>query len=164
MQRQRDHGDQRTRDDERTCPLHKGGGSGAARPQCGVADDGEVGIKESGAERTTVCFQKQRQSYASMPTTRETLQDESIEQLADRMQDGPNSGRLYYAPLAELERRRVGWEEEVSRAQKEAAEAAKATAEYTRKNVRAMWWSVAVLAAGSIITAFFQFLSWRAGR
>jgi hypothetical protein len=99
-----------------------------------------------------------------MPTTRETLQDESIEQLADRMQDGPNSGRLYYAPLAELERRRVGWEEEVSRAQKEAAEAAKATAEYTRKNVRAMWWSVAVLAAGSIITAFFQFLSWRAGR
>jgi hypothetical protein len=99
-----------------------------------------------------------------MPSTRETLQNESIEQLADRMQDGPNGGRLCYAPLAELERRRVGWEEAASRAQKEAAEAAKATAEYTRKNVRAMWWSVAVLAAASVISAFFQYLSWKAGR
>src|SRR5262249_23051701 len=31
---QRDHGDQRPRDDERACPLHQGGGSGAARSQC----------------------------------------------------------------------------------------------------------------------------------
>jgi hypothetical protein len=99
-----------------------------------------------------------------MPSTRETLQNESIEQLADLMQDGPSSARPYYAALAELERRRVEREEEVSRAQQEAAEAAKATAEYTRKNVRAMWWSVAVLAAGSVISAFFQYLSWKAGR
>src|SRR5215831_1089253 len=34
MQRQRDHGDQRPRDDERAYPLHQGGGSSAARPQC----------------------------------------------------------------------------------------------------------------------------------
>src|SRR5262245_59803405 len=34
MQRQRDHGEQRTWDDEGACPLHQGGGSGAARPQC----------------------------------------------------------------------------------------------------------------------------------
>src|SRR5262249_15591638 len=34
MQRQRDHGDQRTRDDERISPLHQGGGSGAACAQC----------------------------------------------------------------------------------------------------------------------------------
>src|SRR5262249_15398395 len=34
MQRQRNHGDQRARDDERVSPLHQGGGSGAARPQC----------------------------------------------------------------------------------------------------------------------------------
>src|SRR5262245_11046017 len=34
-----DHGDQRTRDDERTCPLHPRRRSGAARPQC----DGEGG-------------------------------------------------------------------------------------------------------------------------
>src|SRR6516165_11022996 len=39
MQRQRDHGDQRTRDDERTRPLHQSSRSGAARSQC----DGEGG-------------------------------------------------------------------------------------------------------------------------
>ena len=39
MQRQRDHGDQRSRDDERTCPLHRRRRSGAARSQC----DGEGG-------------------------------------------------------------------------------------------------------------------------
>src|SRR5262249_54018119 len=39
MQRQRDHGNQRPRDDERACSLHQGGGPGAARPQC----DGEGG-------------------------------------------------------------------------------------------------------------------------
>src|SRR6516164_3368595 len=33
MQRKRDHGAQRTRDDERTSPLHQSGRSGAARPQ-----------------------------------------------------------------------------------------------------------------------------------
>jgi hypothetical protein len=99
-----------------------------------------------------------------MPSHREKLQDEDIEQLADRMQDGPSSGRHYYAALAELERRRAIWEQDASRAQEEAAQAAKATAEYTRKNVRAMWASVAILALGSIITAFFQFLSWAAGR
>src|SRR5262245_53213521 len=31
---ERDHGDQRPRDDERAYPLHQGGGSSAARPQC----------------------------------------------------------------------------------------------------------------------------------
>src|SRR5512132_1720657 len=39
LQRKRDHGAQRTWDDERACPLHQGGGSGAARSQC----DGEGG-------------------------------------------------------------------------------------------------------------------------
>src|SRR2546426_12586034 len=34
MQRKRDHGAQRTWDDERACPLHQSGGSGAARSQC----------------------------------------------------------------------------------------------------------------------------------
>src|SRR5262245_38541181 len=33
MQRQRDHGEQRTWDDEGACPLHQSGRSGAARPQ-----------------------------------------------------------------------------------------------------------------------------------
>src|SRR5262245_26976043 len=31
---ERDHGDQRARDDERTCPLHRRRRSGAARSQC----------------------------------------------------------------------------------------------------------------------------------
>src|SRR4051794_36696147 len=39
MQRQRDHGHQRTRDAERACPLHQGGGSSAARAQRDDEDD-----------------------------------------------------------------------------------------------------------------------------
>ena len=38
MQRERDHGDQRTHDDERDRPLHRRRRSGAARPQCDGAD------------------------------------------------------------------------------------------------------------------------------
>src|SRR5262249_62032896 len=34
MEGQGDHGDQRRGHDERACPLHQGGGSGAARAQC----------------------------------------------------------------------------------------------------------------------------------
>jgi hypothetical protein len=102
-----------------------------------------------------------------MPSTRETLENETLEQLADRMQDGPNAQRHYYAALAELERRKTEAELEASNAQTEAAEATKATAEYTRKNVRAMWWSVAAIAVGSTFTgvaAVLQILSWAAGR
>ena len=95
------------------------------------------------------------------------MKDESTEQLADRMQDGPSSGRHYYAALAELERRRANSELEACKAQKEGAEAAKATAEYTRKYVRAMWVSVVVLAVSSTFTAVaavLQILKWAVGR
>src|SRR5262249_55217681 len=44
MQLQRDHGAQRTWVDERTRPLHQGGGSGAARPQC-VGEGGHPMIR-----------------------------------------------------------------------------------------------------------------------
>jgi len=102
-----------------------------------------------------------------MPSTRETLEKETLEQIADRMQGGPNGGRHYYAALAELERRRAEAELEASDAQKKAAEAAKVTAEYTRKYVHAMWVSVVVLAVSSTFTAVaavLQFLSWAARR
>jgi len=68
-----------------------------------------------------------------MPSDREKLEGESLKQLTDRMQDGPQSGRHYHAPLAELERRKASWERQAAEAQLEAAEAAKETAKYTRR-------------------------------
>jgi hypothetical protein len=39
-----------------------------------------------------------------MASDRENLERETLGQLADRMQDGPNAPRHYYSALAELER------------------------------------------------------------
>jgi phytoene/squalene synthetase len=73
-----------------------------------------------------------------MPSTRELLERETLQTIADMMQDGPNSGRPYFAALAELERRRTLW-------QSETAESAKATADYTKQNAKYVLWSVIAL-------------------
>jgi hypothetical protein len=96
-----------------------------------------------------------------MASDREKLEDETLEQLADRMQDGPDSQRRYYAPLAELERRKTIWQLEACKAQKEAAEATKETAKYAKQNARYMLWSVIAILVTSGASALFQFLSWR---
>ena len=71
-----------------------------------------------------------------MASDREKLEDETLERLADRMQDGPPSGRNYYAPATELERRRAIWQRQAKHAEEEAAKAAIETAG-TRSEVHA---------------------------
>jgi hypothetical protein len=63
-----------------------------------------------------------------MTSEREKLESETLGQLADRMQDGPDSDRRYFGPLAEIERRKAAWMKASADAQIEAAEAAKETA------------------------------------
>jgi ElaB/YqjD/DUF883 family membrane-anchored ribosome-binding protein len=89
------------------------------------------------------------------------------EDLFNRLKYGPNDGN-YWAAMAELECQKVEWQEELNKAQieatkaaTEAAKAAKATADYTKQNVQAMWWSVIGIWATAILSAFFQFLTWR---
>jgi methyl-accepting chemotaxis protein len=86
-----------------------------------------------------------------MPSRREMLEQESLQQLADRMQDGPTNPAQYYPALAELEHRKACWQQEATEAAKnaaaatreaadaanESARAAKDTADYTKKNAEA---------------------------
>jgi hypothetical protein len=95
-----------------------------------------------------------------MPSDREKLEAETLENLADRMQDGPESGRFYYCALAELERRRAKWQLDAANSQMDAAHAAKETAEYTMLNAWYMKLSVVAIAITSGLSALFQFLSW----
>ena len=88
-----------------------------------------------------------------MASDREKLETETLEQLADRMQDGPSTTRHYYSALAELERRKAVWQLETAEAQKVAASSAESTAQYTKKTARYMLWSVIVLAVSAVITA-----------
>jgi hypothetical protein len=68
-----------------------------------------------------------------MTSEREKLESETLGQLADRMQDGPDSDRRYFAPLAEIERRKAAWMKASADAQIEAVEAAKEAARYTKR-------------------------------
>ena len=102
----------------------------------------------------------QGESGTDMLSDRKKLEDETLEQLADRMQDGPSAGRHYYTAAAELDLRKARWQIESSKAQQEAANAAKETAEYTRQNARYMLWSVIAILV-ILGTAFlFQILTW----
>ena len=93
-----------------------------------------------------------------MPSDREKLEIETLEQLGDRMQDGPSSGRHYHAPFAELERRKALWARQATEAQREAADAAKATACYTRRAARYMLWSVIAVIAASFLSVLLPTL------
>jgi hypothetical protein len=57
---------------------------------------------------------------------------------------------------AELARRQAEAQERAAVAQEKAADAAKKTARYTQASARYMRWSVIVLAASSVATAFFS--------
>jgi hypothetical protein len=88
-----------------------------------------------------------------MASDRENLEGETLGQLADRMQNGPNAPRHYYSALAELERRKAIWQREAAEAQKAAASSAESTAQYTKKTAHYMLLSVIVLAVSAVITA-----------
>lgn len=95
-----------------------------------------------------------------MPSNREKLEEETLENLADRMQDGPTSGRHYYPALAEVERRRTKSQLDALNSQMEAAQAQIETAEYTRLNARYMKLSVIAIAITSGLSLLFQVFSW----
>ena len=95
-----------------------------------------------------------------MPSDREKLETETLGNLTDRLQDGPEQGRHYYSALAELERRRTQWQQNAANSEMDAAQAAKDTAEYTKQNARYMKLSVFAIAITSGLSALFQFLSW----
>jgi len=86
---------------------------------------------------------------------REQLEKESLGQLADRMQEGPDSKPgQYYPAAAELERRRA------AEAEQQAALAARSTAEYTKNTARYMLWSVWAIVATSGVSALFSALAY----
>jgi hypothetical protein len=95
-----------------------------------------------------------------MPTRREQLQGESLEQLADRMQDGPGGSSQYHPAAAELERRKAVWQRDAAIAAQEAASAEKSTAEYTQRTAHYMLWSVWAIFATSGASALFSILAW----
>jgi hypothetical protein len=86
-----------------------------------------------------------------VPSDREKLESETLEQLTDRMQHGPESGRHYHAAVAELERRKALWTKQATVAQQEAAKAAERTAQYTRRAAFFMLLSVFAVLVGSFI-------------
>jgi hypothetical protein len=93
-----------------------------------------------------------------MASRREQLEGESLEKLADRMQDG--EGVAYHPAAAELERRKAVWVRDAAKAAQDAASAEKMTAEYTRRTARYMLWSVWAIFATSGASAMFSFLAW----
>ncbi|MGD0635193.1 MAG: hypothetical protein ABSA13_13110 [Beijerinckiaceae bacterium] len=95
-----------------------------------------------------------------MASDREKLETETIEQLADRMQDGPSTLRHYHSALAELERRKAVWQFEAAEAQKAAASFAESTAKYTKDNARYMLLSVCAILFAAVLSAFFSYLAW----
>jgi len=95
-----------------------------------------------------------------MPMERKKLEGDTLEQLTDLMQEGPIEGSWYCAASAELERRKFEQQMEVNKAQIEAAQAAKDTAEYTRRNALFMLCSVIAVLVTSGASAFFQYLTW----
>jgi predicted ATPase len=96
-----------------------------------------------------------------MASDREKLESETIEQLADRMQDGPSTMRHYYSALAELERRKAVWQFEAAEAEKAAASSAESTAQYTKENARHMLRSVWAILFAAVLSALFSWLAWQ---
>jgi hypothetical protein len=94
-----------------------------------------------------------------MPSRRELLERESLEALADRMQDGASTPN-YHPAAAELERRKAIWQRDAATTAQDAASAEKSTAEDTRKAARYMLWSVWAILATSGLSALFSFLAW----
>jgi hypothetical protein len=94
-----------------------------------------------------------------MPSPREMLEGESLEQLADRMQFGAMEG-VYRPAAAEMERRRAIWQHKATMAEQDAAIAAKSTAAYTKQTARYMLWSVVAIFVTSGLSALFSFLAW----
>jgi hypothetical protein len=94
-----------------------------------------------------------------MASERERLENETLSQLADRLQPGPTSTHQFNVANAELMRRKAVWQLEAAEAQKKAlveqkraADAAVETAEATRHSARYMLASVIVLAVASALT------------
>jgi hypothetical protein len=96
-----------------------------------------------------------------MASDREKLQTETLEQLSDRMQDGPSTTRHYYSALAELERRKAVWQREAAEAQKAAASSAELTAQYTKETARYMLYSVLAILFAAVLSALFSWLAWQ---
>jgi hypothetical protein len=94
-----------------------------------------------------------------MASPREQLEKETLGQLADRMQYGPQEGQ-YHPAAAELERRRAAWQSAAAKAELDGAEAAISTAEYTRRTARYMLWSVWAILATSGISAPISIVSY----
>jgi hypothetical protein len=95
-----------------------------------------------------------------MPSRREQLEGESLEKLADRMQDGASVPTNYHPAAAELERRKAIWQRDAAKAAQDAASAEKTTAEYTQRAARYMLWSVLAIFATSGASALFSFIAW----
>jgi hypothetical protein len=100
-----------------------------------------------------------RRGERVMVSEREKLENETLGQLADRLQPGPTSIYQFNTANAELMRRQAVWQEEAADAQKQAAaqqkraaDAAVETATATRRSARYMLASVVVLAIASALS------------
>jgi uncharacterized membrane protein YqiK len=87
-----------------------------------------------------------------VPSDREKLESETLGQIADRMSNAEPTSRTHTIAVAEFTRRQTLAQLEATKAQIEAAGAAKETATYTRLNAKYLLWSVVVLAGSSMFT------------
>src|ERR1700730_10524082 len=87
-----------------------------------------------------------------LPHPRRKLADLSLDDLADQLGINLPGWPPHAAAMAEFTRREALAHERVVRAQETAANAAKATAEATRRSARYMLWSVIVLALASVLS------------
>lgn len=74
----------------------------------------------------------------------------SLDTLADHAAGATPGTPEWHMARVEFLRRQTVMQQDAAKATIEAADAAKKTAEYTRKNARYMLWSVIVLAASSL--------------
>jgi hypothetical protein len=82
---------------------------------------------------------------------RQKLASLSLDELADELGVPPSGSSPHTAAMAEFTRREALAQERVARAQEDAATAATATAEATRRSARYILWSVIVLAVASVL-------------
>jgi hypothetical protein len=88
----------------------------------------------------------------SVASDREKLESETLGQIADRMSNAEPTSCAHTIAVAEFMRRQTLAQLEATRAQIEAAGAAKETAIYTQRNAKYLLWSVIVLAVSSMFT------------
>jgi hypothetical protein len=91
-----------------------------------------------------------------MASEREKLENIELNELADVLSNTTPGSVNHGPPMAEFIRRQTEAQLLAAAAQRETAEAAKATAEHTQQSARYILWSVYAIMASATLTAIFS--------